>query len=72
MRTSFSEWTKTLWREINVEQLDMDVKKFAKDIRGLDREMRAWDVSLTLCISCTGLYFTIWYAPVICDFDYSL
>ncbi|XP_065180851.1 dynein beta chain, ciliary-like [Sycon ciliatum] len=44
VQTSFADWTKTLWREVNVEQLDMDSKKFAKDIRGLDKEMRAWDV----------------------------
>ena len=48
VRTSFQEWTKTLWREINVEQLDMDCKKFVKDIRLLDKEMRSWDAFLGL------------------------
>ena len=28
--------------------MDMDCKKFAKDIRMLDKEMRAWDVYLGL------------------------
>ena len=29
--------------EIDVEGMEMDCKKFVKDIRGLDKEMRAWD-----------------------------
>ena len=43
VNSSISEWKTTPWLEINVEQMDQDCKKFAKDIRGLDKEMRAWD-----------------------------
>jgi len=43
VRSSFDDWKTTPWKEINVEQMDMDCKKFAKDIRSLDKEMRAWD-----------------------------
>ena len=43
VQSSFSDWNTTLWCDINVEQMDMDCKKFVKDIRGLDKEMRAWD-----------------------------
>jgi dynein heavy chain len=43
VRNSFSEWNKTLWKDINVENMEMDCKKFVKDIRTLDKEMRAWD-----------------------------
>ena len=43
VRTSIDDWKTTPWLEINVEQMDMDCKKFAKDIRTLDKEMRAWD-----------------------------
>ena len=43
VRSSFEDWKTTPWKEINVEQMDMDCKKFAKDIRQLDKEMRAWD-----------------------------
>eukprot|EP00731_Ephydatia_muelleri_P036494 Em0265g1a len=42
--SSFNDWNSTLWKDINVEQMDMDCKKFVKDIRALDKEMRAWDV----------------------------
>ena len=43
VRSSIDDWKTTPWKEINVEQMEMDCKKFAKDIRGLDKEMRAWD-----------------------------
>ena len=43
VRSSIDDWKTTPWKEINVEQMDMDCKKFAKDIRALDKEMRAWD-----------------------------
>ena len=43
VRSSFDAWKTTLWKDINVEQMDMDCKKFVKDIRALDKEMRAWD-----------------------------
>jgi dynein heavy chain len=43
VNSSFDAWKTTLWKDINVEQMDMDCKKFVKDIRGLNKEMRAWD-----------------------------
>ena len=43
VQSSFADWETTLWAAINVEQMDMDCKKFVKDIRSLDKEMRAWD-----------------------------
>lgn len=44
VQSSIEDWKTTPWKEINVEQMDLDCKKFAKDIRVFDREMRAWDV----------------------------
>ena len=44
VNSSFNDWNSTLWKDINVEQMDIDCKKFVKDIRALDKEMRAWDV----------------------------
>ena len=43
VQSSFEAWNSTMWKEINVEQMEMDCKRFAKDIRGLDKECRAWD-----------------------------
>lgn len=41
--SSIHDWKKTLWFDIDVENMEMDCKKFVKDIRSLDKEMRAWD-----------------------------
>ena len=38
-----AEWKTTLWSDINVENMELECKKFVKDIRTLDKEMRAWD-----------------------------
>lgn len=43
VRTCIEDWKTTLWSDINVEQMELDCKKFAKDVRALDKEMRAWD-----------------------------
>ncbi len=33
VRSSIDEWKTTAWQDIDVEQMDMDCKKFSKDIR---------------------------------------
>ena len=43
VNSCIGDWKTTAWSDINVEQMDMDCKKFSKDIRSLDKEMRAWD-----------------------------
>ncbi|XP_039595259.1 dynein heavy chain 9, axonemal [Polypterus senegalus] len=43
VKSSINDWKTTRWRDINVENMDQDCKRFSKDIRGLDKEMRAWD-----------------------------
>ncbi|KAM6377006.1 LOW QUALITY PROTEIN: dynein axonemal heavy chain 17 [Pluvialis apricaria] len=43
VNTNVDDWKTTRWKDINVEQMDIDCKKFAKDIRSLDKEMRSWD-----------------------------
>lgn len=48
MRTSIEDWKKTPWRKIDVENMDIECKKFAKDVRLLDKEMRGWDAYLML------------------------
>ena len=44
VRGTFDEWKKTKWREINSDSLEVECKTFVKEIRALDKEMRAWDV----------------------------
>uniref|UniRef100_A0A8D3BTI9 Dynein axonemal heavy chain 11 n=1 Tax=Scophthalmus maximus TaxID=52904 RepID=A0A8D3BTI9_SCOMX len=46
--TSIEDWTKTPWKEINVEQMDMELRRFAKVRRMLDKEVRVWDVYMGL------------------------
>ncbi|TSL75253.1 Dynein heavy chain 17, axonemal [Bagarius yarrelli] len=37
------EWRSTLWKDINVDDMVRDTKKYAKDIKSLDKGMKAWD-----------------------------
>uniref|UniRef100_A0A5F9CH25 Dynein axonemal heavy chain 17 n=1 Tax=Oryctolagus cuniculus TaxID=9986 RepID=A0A5F9CH25_RABIT len=48
VNTSIDDWKTTKWKDINVEQMDLDCKKFAKDVRSLDKEMKAWDAFVGL------------------------
>ncbi|XP_034645210.1 dynein heavy chain 17, axonemal-like [Trachemys scripta elegans] len=48
VNASIDDWKTTKWKEINVEQMDIDSKKFAKDVRSLDKEMRPWDAFIGL------------------------
>ncbi|XP_075415820.1 dynein axonemal heavy chain 17 [Tenrec ecaudatus] len=48
VHTSIDDWKTTKWKAINVEQMDIDCKKFAKDVRSLDKEMKAWDAFVGL------------------------
>ena len=43
VRTSIDEWKTTLWRDIDVENMDTDCKKYSKDIRAFDKDMRDWN-----------------------------
>lgn len=48
VRTCIEDWKTTPWRRVDVENMDIECKKFAKDIRLLDKEMRSWDTYVTL------------------------
>ncbi|XP_071447818.1 dynein beta chain, ciliary [Hetaerina americana] len=48
VQTSIEDWKLTPWRKIDVENMDIECKKFAKEIRALDKEMRGWDTYTTL------------------------
>nr|XP_058139450.1 dynein axonemal heavy chain 9 isoform X3 [Dasypus novemcinctus] len=41
--SSIRAWETTKWRDINVEAMDLECKRFARYIRNLDKEVRAWD-----------------------------
>ncbi|XP_037134453.1 dynein heavy chain 9, axonemal [Syngnathus acus] len=43
VESSMGEWKMTPWRKIDVEDMELECKRFSKDIRGLDKEIRAWE-----------------------------
>ncbi|KAJ8957969.1 hypothetical protein NQ318_001970 [Aromia moschata] len=43
VRTCVDDWKTTPWRKIDVENMDIECKKFAKEIKMLDKEMRPWN-----------------------------
>ncbi|XP_032178864.1 dynein heavy chain 9, axonemal isoform X1 [Mustela erminea] len=50
--SSIHAWETTRWKEVNVEALEWECKRFARHIRNLDKEVRAWD-------AFTGLESTV-------------
>nr|XP_029540762.1 LOW QUALITY PROTEIN: dynein heavy chain 9, axonemal [Oncorhynchus nerka] len=36
-------WRTTPWRDINVEDMELECKRFNRDIRALDKEVRSWE-----------------------------
>ena len=50
VRTAIDEWKTSMWKGLDVENMDMECKKFSKDVRALDKEMRNWNAFL-------GMYF---------------
>ncbi|XP_028263973.1 dynein axonemal heavy chain 9 isoform X2 [Parambassis ranga] len=43
VESSMAAWKTTKWREIQVEDMELECKRFSKEIRGQDKEVRAWD-----------------------------
>ncbi|XP_019712197.1 dynein heavy chain 11, axonemal [Hippocampus comes] len=48
VKSSIEDWTKTPWKEINIEQMDMELRRFAKEMKMLDKDVRLWDVYVGL------------------------
>ena len=44
--SQFGDWFKLLWDEINSAQLEEETKGFQKIVKGMDKEVRKWDVYL--------------------------
>ena len=62
VKSSFSDWNTTLWKDINVEQMEIECKKFVKDIRSLDKEMRAWNA-----FTGKNIYIIMYIYACVCD-----
>lgn len=55
VESSIVAWSTTPWREIDVEDMELQCKVFAKDIRVLDKEVREarrcqYKLLKTICI----------------------
>uniref|UniRef100_A0A8C0G3E5 Dynein axonemal heavy chain 11 n=1 Tax=Chelonoidis abingdonii TaxID=106734 RepID=A0A8C0G3E5_CHEAB len=53
--SNIDDWTKTQWRQINVEQMDAELRRFAKAMWSLDKEIRSWDVYIGLELTVKNL-----------------
>lgn len=40
VESSMAAWRTTPWRDIHVEEMELECKRFSKDIRALDKEVR--------------------------------
>lgn len=40
VESSMAAWRTTSWREINVEEMELHCKRFSREIRSLDKEVR--------------------------------
>ncbi|TMW47086.1 hypothetical protein DOY81_007829 [Sarcophaga bullata] len=41
--STIDDWKKTPWKRIDIEVMDQECKKFGKELRALDKNMRNWD-----------------------------
>ncbi|XP_044540082.1 dynein axonemal heavy chain 9-like, partial [Gracilinanus agilis] len=48
VNSSINNWKVTKWRNINVDNMDLECKSFAKQIWKLGKEVRAWDAFMGL------------------------
>ncbi|XP_043921477.1 dynein axonemal heavy chain 11 [Protopterus annectens] len=55
VRSNIEDWTVTQWKHINVEQMDSELRRFAKEIRMLDKEVRTWDAYIGLDLTVKNL-----------------
>lgn len=42
VESSMAEWKTTPWGDIHVEDMEVECKRFSKDIRGMDKEVRQY------------------------------
>ena len=41
---SIEDWKMTLWSQLDIEQMDLECKNLAKEIRVLDKSIREWNI----------------------------
>lgn len=43
VQSCLNAWETTPWRDINVDEMELECKRFSKELRVLDKEARSWD-----------------------------
>ncbi|XP_054847065.1 dynein axonemal heavy chain 11 [Eublepharis macularius] len=46
--SAINDWTKSHWREISMEQMEVELRRFAKEMWSLAKEVRSWNVYIGL------------------------
>lgn len=46
--SNIDEWKTTPWKKIDVEGMEMELKKYGKEVRQMDKELRGWDVYIQM------------------------
>lgn len=47
-RSCIDEWRATLWKKIDVENMEMECKKYGKELRAMDKDIKGWDVFIQM------------------------
>lgn len=47
-RSCIDEWKGTQWKKIDVEGMEMECKKYGKELRAMDKELKGWDVFIQM------------------------
>ncbi|KAG8573239.1 hypothetical protein GDO81_012334 [Engystomops pustulosus] len=55
VQSSIADWVKTQWRQINVEQMDVELRRFSKELLSLDKQVRSWDAYVGLDMAVKNL-----------------
>ncbi|XP_039198067.1 dynein heavy chain 11, axonemal isoform X1 [Crotalus tigris] len=53
--SSIDDWTKRHWREISMEQMETELRRFAKEIWSLDKEVHSWNIYTNLELTIKNL-----------------
>ncbi|XP_076257481.1 dynein beta chain, ciliary-like [Rhynchophorus ferrugineus] len=48
VRSCIEEWKLTPWKKIDVENMEMECKKYGKEIRQMDKELKGWDAYIQM------------------------
>ncbi|XP_072903303.1 LOW QUALITY PROTEIN: dynein axonemal heavy chain 11 [Hemitrygon akajei] len=59
VQTSIDDWTKTQWKQINIEQMDMELRRFTKEMKALDKEVRVWNVYAGLASTVKNMLISL-------------